>query len=88
MVDRDAETAGLLLSNTGELELGEGETATLADLGVVADGGAADSRAERLKGANAEGGRLGLTSLAPAELAAGLVEPGLHAGLESERQQW
>lgn len=81
MVDRDSKALGLLLADTSTLQLAKGEAATLTDLGVVADGGAADRGAEGLEGADTKGRGLGLARLTPAGLAAGLVEPGADAAL-------
>lgn len=81
MVDDDAEPARSLARHTGLLELGEGEAAALAQLGVVADGLATDGRAEGLEGADTEGSGLGDTGITPAQLAAGLVEPCADAAL-------
>ena len=81
MVHNDTNTTGLLLANTSLLELSEGETTALADFPVVSDGLATDGGAEELKGTDAKLGSLGLTGVAAAELAAGLVEPGADTAL-------
>lgn len=58
-----------------------GERLAHAQLGVVLERGASDSRAEGLDGAEAESGGLGLASVAARLLGAGLVEPDLDATL-------
>ena len=81
VVDDDADTTRLLLSNAGLLQFAEGEATALADFPVVANGLCADGGAEEGEGANAELGGLRLTGLATAKLAAGLVEPGADTAL-------
>ena len=81
MVNNDTDTPRLLPSNAGLLELQEGESTTLTDFAVVANGLATDSGAEEVEGAHAEGGSLGLAGVASAELASGLVEPGADTAL-------
>lgn len=81
VVNRDTEAAGLLLPQTGSLDLLDGEATTLTQLGVVLEGGAAHSRAERLNGLQAEGSGLGSAGIASALLSAGLVKPDLDAAL-------
>lgn len=77
VVDGDADGASVLLAEAGSLDLLDGEATAGADLGVVSEGGASDSGAERLDGAQAELGSLGLTSSASPLLGTGLVEPDL-----------
>lgn len=81
VVDDDADAEGLLLADTSLLDLRDGESTTGTDLGVVPDGGAADSRAEELKRAGSEVEGLLLAVHPPPVLAAGLVEPRLDAAL-------
>lgn len=81
VVDYDAYTTCLLLANARLLELGQGESTALADLGVVADGLSTDSRAKQLERTDTERGSLSLAGTAAAELASGLVEPGADAAL-------
>lgn len=81
MVDDDADAESLLLADTSLLDLGNGETTTDADLGVVTDGRAADGRTEELKRAGSEVESLLLAVHPPPVLAAGLVEPRLDAAL-------
>ena len=77
VVDDDTQTLGLLPGDAGLLQLGEGETSTEPDLGVVSLGGGTNGRSEQLKGSNSEVQGLLLTSDTPGVLSAGLVEPGL-----------
>lgn len=77
VVDGDTDGAGVLLAEAGSLDLLDGEATAGADLGVVSEGGASDSGAERLNGAQAELGSLGLTGSASPLLGTGLVEPDL-----------
>ena len=81
MVNRDSESLGLLLSDSGGLELSEGESSTLSDLGVVSDGRASDRGSEGLEGSGSEGGGLGGSGLSSPGLSSGLVKPGLHSSL-------
>lgn len=81
VVNGNSQSAGLLSSNTGLLELSKSESTSLADLDVVSDGGRTDGRAEKLERTHTELGGLGGASLAAAEFAPGLVEPGAHAAL-------
>jgi hypothetical protein len=77
VVDDDTQTLGLLPGDTGLLQLGEGETSTEPDLGVVSLGRGSNGRSEQLEGSNSEVQGLLLTSDTPGVLSAGLVEPGL-----------
>lgn len=54
VVDYDAYTTRLLLANARLLELGQGESTSLTDLGVVADGLSTDSRAKQLERTDTE----------------------------------
>lgn len=81
VVNNNADTTGLLLADASLLELSKSEASSLAKLPVVADGLGTDSGTEEGKRANAKCGRLGFAGLATAELASGLVEPGLDTGL-------
>lgn len=81
VVDGDSKTLSLLLSDTGTLQLSEGESSTLSDLGVVSDGGASDRRSEGLERSDTKGGGLGLSCLSPAGLSSGLVKPGADSSL-------
>ena len=81
VVDDDADATRLLLANTGLLEFSQGETAALTDFAVVAHSLRTHGGAEEGEGADTERGGLGLASLATAELAAGLVEPGADTAL-------
>lgn len=81
VVDHDTNALGLLPSNSGLLQFGEGESTALTNFAVVADGLGADGGAEERKGADTKGSGLGLASIATAELAAGLVEPGADTAL-------
>ena len=81
MVDDNADTTRLLLSNAGLLKLAEGEATALADFPVVAHGLGMDGGAEEGDGADAELGSLGLAGLAAAKLATGLIEPGADTAL-------
>ena len=81
MVDDDAEPTCLLLANAGLLELAEGEATTLANFPIVAYSLGANCRAEKGEGADTKRSSLGLTGLAAAKLAAGLVEPGADTAL-------
>ena len=81
VVVHDADTTRLLLADARLLELGESEATALADLAVVAHRLRADGGAEELERADAEPRGLGLARVAAAELAAGLVEPGVDTGL-------
>lgn len=81
VIDGDSKSLRLLLSNTGSLELSEGETSSLSDLGVVPDGGASDGGSESLEGSGSEGGGLGGSGLSSSRLSSRLVEPGLHSSL-------
>lgn len=83
VVDGNSKTLSLLLSDTGTLQLSEGESSTLSDLGVVSDGGASDRRSEGLERSDTKGGGLGLSCLSPAGLASGLVKPGADSSLLS-----
>lgn len=77
VVDDDAETLGLLPLDASLLDLRKRKAAAEADLGVVAESRASDSRTQQLDGAHTERQGLGLAGDAAAVLAAGLVEPGL-----------
>lgn len=77
VVEGDTDGARVLLAETGSLDLLNGETTSGADLGVVSQGGASDSGAEGLDGAQAKLGSLGLTRSASPLLGTGLVEPDL-----------
>lgn len=81
VVNDDTNTARLLPANTGFLEFRQREATSLTDFAVVAHSLSTDGGAQVLEWADAENGGLGLASAAPAELAAGLVEPGLDAAL-------
>lgn len=64
------------------LQLLQGETTAGTQLGVVADGGAADHRAQGTAGWAGEDGLSLLDAVRmPADLAGRLVEPGLHMPL-------
>jgi hypothetical protein len=77
VVNDDTQALGLLPRDTGLLQLGESETSTEPNLGVVSLGGGTDGRSEQLEGSDSEGQGLLLTSDTPGVLSAGLVEPGL-----------
>lgn len=77
MINNDTETLGGLSGDTGLLDLGEGETSTEPDLGVVSDRGGSDGGSEELKGSDTQGQGLGLSGDPSPVLSAGLVEPGL-----------
>ena len=81
MVDGNTDGAGVLLAETGSLDLLNGETTAGADLGVVSESGASDSRAEGLDGSETELGSLSLTSSTSPLLGTGLVEPDLDPAL-------
>ena len=81
MVDDDADTTRLLLSNTSLLELAQGEATALTDFPVVAHSLGADGGAEEGQRADAELRGFRLAGLAAAELAPGLVEPGADSAL-------
>lgn len=78
VVNDDADTTSLLAADTSLLELGQGEPTTLTNLPVVSHGLAADCGAEEVERAHAQSSGLGLASLAAAELAPRLIEPGAH----------
>jgi hypothetical protein len=77
VVNDDTETLGLLPGDTSLLQLGESETTTEPDLGVVSDGRGTNGRTEELKRPDSESEGLLLTSNTPGVLSAWLVEPGL-----------
>lgn len=77
MINNDTQTLGGLSGDTGLLDLGEGETSTEPDLGVVSDRGGSDGGSEELKGSDTQGQGLGLSGDPSPVLSAGLVEPGL-----------
>lgn len=81
MIDDDAYPACLLAADACLLELGEREAAALAHFAVVAHGLAADGGPEELERAHAQRGGFRLARGAAAELAPGLVEPGLYPAL-------
>lgn len=77
VVDGDTDRARVLLAQTGSLDLLNRETTTRADLGVVSERGASHGGAQKLDGAQAQLGSLGLTRSASPLLGTGLVEPDL-----------
>ena len=81
VVDDDADTTRLLLSNAGLLQFAEGEATALADFPVVAHSLGADGGAEEGEGADTKRSGLGLAGLAAAKFAAWLVEPSADTAL-------
>jgi hypothetical protein len=81
VVDNDANATRLLPADAGLLQFGQGEATALADLAVVTRSRGADSGTEKGKGANTQSRDLGLASVATAELATGLIKPGLDPAL-------
>ena len=81
MVDDNAEAECSLTTDTRFLQLIKSKATALTNLRVVPYGLATHSRAEESEWANTKRGRLGFARVTPAELAAGLVEPCLHATL-------
>jgi len=77
VVDDDTQTLCLLSGNTGLLDLGQGESSTETDLGVVSDRRGSDGGSEELEGSDTEVQGLGLSGDPSPVLSAGLVEPGL-----------
>ena len=77
MVDGDAHASCLLLPQTSSLDLLEGETPALTQLGVVLEGRASHGGAQRLERAQTESGGLGSAGITSALLGTGLVKPDL-----------
>jgi hypothetical protein len=77
VINDDSQTLGLLSGDTGLLDLGQGESSTETDLGVVSDRGGSDGGSEELEGSDTQGEGLGLSGYPSPVLSAGLVEPGL-----------
>lgn len=81
MINNYTNATCLFAVDTCFLQLSESKSATFADLAVVANSLATDSRAEKCKRADAELGGLDFAGCASAKLAARLIEPGAHAAL-------
>ena len=81
MVNDDTDTSGLFPPDTSFFEFRESEATALTQLAVVAEGLAANCRAQMAKGADSKAGRFCFACSASAELAPGLVEPGADAAL-------
>lgn len=67
--------------DTNFFQLSKGETAALPDLTVVANGLGTNGGTEESEWADTKGSGLGLASIASAEFATGLVEPGAYPAL-------
>ena len=81
MVNRDANGESLLATDTGSLDLFEGEATAGSELGVVLYGWAANSRSEEFDGTRSDAGSLFNTGISSSLFAAWLIEPCLDTAL-------
>ena len=81
MVDNDPQALRLLAPNTSFFKLKESESATLADLRVIAHGGGTHSRSEEGERTNSKSGSFRYTSITTAKFTPWLIKPCADAAL-------